>query len=92
MDLCVQTDICKADCAKFSSRFSYHVAAADIWLKDFVEGALREGTAVKGEDLGHVAQTVFVMPPALHRQRRLGVVGAGFEALCARGVEYAAEL
>ena len=66
-----------------SSSLSYHEATGDIWLKDFVEGALGEGTTVEGEDLGHVAQTVFVMSATLYSQRRRGV-GAGFVLACTR--------
>lgn len=75
-----------------SSSVSYHEATGDIWLKDFVKGALGEGTAVEGENLWHVAQTVFIVSAALHCQRSLGVVGAGFVACCTWRVECSVEL
>lgn len=57
---------------------SYHEATGDIWLEDFVKGAFGEGAAVEGENLRHVAHTVFIMSASLYCQKGLGVVGAGF--------------
>lgn len=58
----------------FPSSHPYHEATADIWLEDFIEGALGEGAAVEGEDLRHVAHTVLIISAALYCQRGLGVV------------------
>lgn len=73
------------------SSLSYHEATADIWLEDFIKGALGEGAAVEGEDLRHIALTVFIMSAALYCQSSLGVVGARFVLFCARRVEYTAQ-
>ena len=71
---------------------SYHEAAGDIGLEDFIKGALGERAAVEGEDLRHVAQTVFIMSAALYCQGGLGVVGAGFVLRCTRRIEYTVQL
>lgn len=67
---------------------SYHEVPADIWLEDFVKGALGEGAAVEGENLRHVAQAVFIMSGALYCQGHLGVVRAGSLLRRAGRVEY----
>ena len=74
------------------SSLSHHEAAADIGLEDFIEGALGEGAAVEGEDLRHVAQTVFVLSAARHCHRGQGVVGTGIILCCTRRAEYTVQL
>lgn len=84
--------MCNPSASSATCGSSYHEATGDIWLEDFIKGALGVGAAVEGEDLGHVAQTVFIMSAALYRQRGLGVVGAGFVISCTRRVEYTVQL
>ncbi len=90
--MCNGTSVYNPSVSSIPSGLSYQEAAGDIWLEDFIKGALGEGAAAEGEDLGHVAHTVFIMSAALYCQRGLGVVGAGFVLCCTRRAEYTVQL
>lgn len=71
---------------------SYHEAAGHVGLKDVIEGAVREGAAVEGEDLGNIAHTLLILSAAVYEQRTLRFIGARFVLGCTWRVEYALQI
>lgn len=64
-------------CFQNYSKHSYHKVATDLGLKDLIKGTLGVGARLEREDIGHVSQTVPVVPWASYRQLFAGVIGRG---------------